>query len=523
MVTLRPPQTATEGRKARRRARATPRRRIMDAAESIRRRRRRSAQPLNEFTDNATLLYGAFWPLFPLRAGLRGDGPLTPASRRHLLTQFHNAFAHSPQLIFLLADQVQRHAAARGVALRVKADTDSFNTFAATVANEGSFLERLEAAKNDPLSKESRELLKHVSRFVVSSGKAIPWSAEERAGEITRLYAMWRRFGPPSAFITAAPDDVHQPTCLRLAFRCFSACSFPAVDDGLLAVLQGVASIDSVREFLNKVAATQPAQTCEFSLDEKVLQWLATQNPVATTLFYEQLMDAVFSVIMGVPPSHRRRKSIPVQRRTRGGFGKGVAWCLIHETNGRKSLHGHASFHGGCATALLANVVGIAELEAAVAAALDSVYRACVPLDVHALDAARRSLKVVAVKHTYSSHPAPPCDEESLRAFQCEASFRGIQLGFHTHAQTCHKGKAGKWGCRMARPAGHPVPQTRALALTSPSSAAVAADGQDGDPEMVQWRCPECDAAPRDESDPRHIAVLQRGLWGRYNTDFAKT
>ena len=81
--------------------------------------------------------------------------------------------------------------------------------------------------------------------------------------------------------------------------------------------------------------------------------------------------------------------------------------CLIHETNGRKSLHGHASFHGGCAPALLANVVGIAELEAAVAAALDSVYRACVPLDVHALDAARRSLKVVAVKHTYSSHPAP--------------------------------------------------------------------------------------------------------------------
>ena len=145
-----------------------------DAAESIRRRCRRSAQPLNEFTDNATLLYGAFWPLFPLRAGLRGDGPLTPASRRHLLTQFHNAFAHSPQLIFLLADQVQRHAAARGVALRVKADTDSFNTFAATVANEGSFLERLEAAKNDPLSRESRALLKHVSRFVVSSGKAIP-------------------------------------------------------------------------------------------------------------------------------------------------------------------------------------------------------------------------------------------------------------------------------------------------------------------------------------------------------------
>ena len=113
------------------------------------------------------------------------------------MTQFHNAFAHSMQLLFLLADQVQRHAAARGVALRVKADTESFKTFAAMVANEEDFLKRLDAAKDDPLSKESRELLKHVSRFVVSSGKAIPWSAEERAGEITRLYAMWRRFAPP--------------------------------------------------------------------------------------------------------------------------------------------------------------------------------------------------------------------------------------------------------------------------------------------------------------------------------------
>ena len=106
-----------------------------ETADSIRRRCRRSAQPLNEFTENATLLYGAFWPLLPLRAGLRSDGPLTPASRRRIMTQFHNAFAHSPQLIFLLADQVQRHAAARGVALRVKADTDSFKTFGNAMAD----------------------------------------------------------------------------------------------------------------------------------------------------------------------------------------------------------------------------------------------------------------------------------------------------------------------------------------------------------------------------------------------------
>ena len=210
---------------------------------------RRSAKSLNEFTENSSLLYGAFWHLFPLRAGLGGNGPLPRAARRHLLTQFHNAFAQNPQLLFMLADQVQRHAAARGVALRVKADPDSFETFGEMVADSSAFVKKLEAAKNDPLSKDSRDLMKSISRFVVCSGRVVPWSAEERAGEITRLYAMWRRFGPPSCFLSFAPDDVHQATCLRLSYRCGPAARFPAADDGLLDVLRGVASMEDVRKF----------------------------------------------------------------------------------------------------------------------------------------------------------------------------------------------------------------------------------------------------------------------------------
>ena len=116
---------------------------------------RRSAKPLNEFTNKFTFFYGAFWHLFPLRIGLWGDGPVPPVARRRLVTQFHDAFAQDPQFLFLLADQVQRHAAARGVALRVRANPESFETFGAMVADRDTFLERLEAAKNDPLSKES--------------------------------------------------------------------------------------------------------------------------------------------------------------------------------------------------------------------------------------------------------------------------------------------------------------------------------------------------------------------------------
>jgi hypothetical protein len=83
---------------------------------------KRSSTPLNEFSENATILYGSFWDLFPLRSGLRHDGPLHPTQRRHLLTQFHNSFAQCSTFLFLLANQIQRHAAAQGVALRVQAD-----------------------------------------------------------------------------------------------------------------------------------------------------------------------------------------------------------------------------------------------------------------------------------------------------------------------------------------------------------------------------------------------------------------
>ena len=79
-------------------------------------------------------------------------------------------------------------------------------------------------------------------RFVASAGKAVPWSGEERAGEITKLYAMCRRFGPPSGFLTVAPDDVHQAKTILLSYRAGRPDAFPSCADHLLPVLRGEAS-----------------------------------------------------------------------------------------------------------------------------------------------------------------------------------------------------------------------------------------------------------------------------------------
>eukprot|EP00959_Pyramimonas_sp_CCMP1952_P123865 2589541-Pyramimonas_sp.AAC.1 len=126
---------------------------------------------MNEFTNNDDILYGAFWYLFPLRQGLRSKGSVNFHDSRHLLTQFHNAFAQQPSFLFLLANQIQRHAAAKGVGLRVKTDPDSFQAFASMMADKDAYMERVRAAKEDPTSKGARDLLKQVMRFTATAGK----------------------------------------------------------------------------------------------------------------------------------------------------------------------------------------------------------------------------------------------------------------------------------------------------------------------------------------------------------------
>ena len=146
---------------------------------------KRDATPLNEFSENAAILYGSYWDLFPLRSGLKHDGPLHPTQRRHLLTQFHNGFAQRSTFLFLLANQIQRHAATQGVALRVQSDADSFAKFGAFVADTEGFTEKLTSAEAAPTSVAARNLVKYVTRFVSGAGRIVPRSTISNPAKIS--------------------------------------------------------------------------------------------------------------------------------------------------------------------------------------------------------------------------------------------------------------------------------------------------------------------------------------------------
>jgi len=84
------------------------------------------AVPFNEFAENDHLLYACFPSYFLLGRGLLQTGPVTVKATKHILFQYDAKFARCNRFIFFLFDQMQRHAAARSVAARIKSTPSSF-------------------------------------------------------------------------------------------------------------------------------------------------------------------------------------------------------------------------------------------------------------------------------------------------------------------------------------------------------------------------------------------------------------
>ena len=295
-------------------------------------------------------------------------------------------------------------------------------------------------------------------RTLTCAGKGVPWSGEERKAELTHLYALWRFCGVPTCFLTAAIDDAHQPTTMRLSYGIIDPNEFPATMGSFLENLQNAGKDSSKFSEFHELYGIK--------LDEHFLQNLANGNPVATTLVYEEIVCAIFTCLIGIAPAYRSKTMT---------FHKGIlaqprAWSLIHETNARKALHFHAAVHGDPSPTFLARIAENPALMTAVCKHLNSIYRCFASPPMHLLDLARKEL---GVPRRIQAWFMPTSAEKIQNAMSDATDADTVQLtqGFHRHVHTCHKGPSGKHGCRLARPAGHPVPQTRACLVSRPNAA----------------------------------------------------
>jgi hypothetical protein len=111
----------------------------------------------------------------------------------------------------------------------------------------------------------------------------------ERAQLVGDLLAMCRRYGTGSCFLSVAPDDVFNPTSIRLCFPTSSNTAFPAQGDAFIEALQG----GRLHDFFTSWQAEHIDQhVLSVPLPQKVkdeLQRLAADNGVATTVIFMEV------------------------------------------------------------------------------------------------------------------------------------------------------------------------------------------------------------------------------------------
>ena len=436
---------------------------------------KRSEAPCSEFSRNGVRLMETFWYDFILGNGLHDfEGTISPGATRHLMQHYTLRFQANKGLVLLLANQAQRHRVLRSVSGTVKAGrAEDF----LTMVSDPALLQILERAQQNPRSEDGKKVLKTISPMVSLCAKPVPWGAVERGSCIAQLLAMIRRYGPASLFLTIAPDDVHNPLGIRLTIRTRSTDTFPAVPGSFMQALRRQPSS-------LKCGDAESSDSEEIVFDETYkledfLQSQAAGHPASTSMMFDAVADTVLSTLCGTPPRRRERKTEKLSDRKKGIWGTGVASFAVVEETGRGAHHLHAAIWCGALPGLVSGAAIKKATFDYLRRELDKQFRSSIEREeLLVLHAARRALHRVPL-HRPEFHerpallqevPDPRPGEEEWKLHEDlkrTAEHTAVTRQWHHHTATCEKPPQGACGCRMCMPAGHPVCETRAVAVTS--------------------------------------------------------
>ena len=146
----------------------------------------RGEEPVNEMGNTDILYYMALPTLFPFGRGLpEGSYALPSKIVRHLLLQYHNRHASDQRFCFSQFNMMQRHAACRSAALRVRNSKPLIKEFMSLI-REDTFQLRLQMAVEAPESDDAKILARQILPLVTTMGSSIPYSPSERKDMFSR-------------------------------------------------------------------------------------------------------------------------------------------------------------------------------------------------------------------------------------------------------------------------------------------------------------------------------------------------
>lgn len=448
----------------------------------------RADDPQNEFLDNGRTIMRMQPHLFLLAHNepsetvlsgrvsvpLRAKGAISTGSARHLLLQYHCAFATCIPLIMQMANQTRRHAALRSLNLRV--DHDKFESFESYYQRD-DVKTNLAAAAADPRGPEARQLKRDLLPLLSISGRDVPWGKGERGALTSKLLGVQRRHGSPDFFVTVSPNDKNHPTCIRLSIGSMSNTAFPAVADD--SFFQALRHGEDGSKYEGR-----------HELGERALHCLSASNPVAAAVFFDRLVNCVLSILFQLPPSSKSRATKPLHERPKGILGTCVAHVGAKEVTGKKALHIHWVLFCGGISSMMSSLADHPTLAKELKRALDSLLTAELSFEVYLLDDARRVLSSAKpnlhVKPRRPSYYPPRSLEGSYYTergapfglpFATELDLAHYQshgdpssdVASDRHSHTCKKVKPGSkkpslW-CRGNKPSPHGNETTRIVQL----------------------------------------------------------
>ena len=285
----------------------------------------RQAEPLSDYEQQNSILYGAFPTVFPLGQGCgQPTGPLNVKARKFLLSHFTRRPAKNQLLLLQLHNVKQRADTGRVMAASVRTDQRPLRRFF-EIVNAPDYSTRLRVAMNSPNGVESKRLVRELAPYIMMTASRIPFSPLERGTRAaSELLAFVRFYGVPNAFLTIGFDERRMAIIARIASR------------------QADNVTESARDFWRcppdcpTLASEANAWPVGMVVSEDTEIWRTnvgndiSRDPAAIALMCQRLVDAVLELLVGVP-MRSRKTSTDFTSRPKGCFGRPRAWFSVTE------------------------------------------------------------------------------------------------------------------------------------------------------------------------------------------------
>jgi hypothetical protein len=190
---------------------------------------------------------------------------------------------------------------------------------------------------------------------------------------------------------------------------------------------------------------------------------LSSSDPVACAQFFQRLVETVLSTLFCSENDPSIKKSEPISVKQFGVFGRIIAHCIVFEVQGRGALHLHGLLWGSITPYVIQMVTTKnEELLELITEAIDSMVQAYLPIKAYKDQIIRKQnpgnyTRPGLGQFTYKPDAPEEFDERS--SYVCSA----VQV--HKHSFTCHKGKSGKYSCRLGYPSNMQPHKTQALEI----------------------------------------------------------